>query len=661
VLGGYGDERLGSHDPPLSDGRLGLVASVIVLTFTVFTIRLFQLQILEGADLRSRSIRNSVRTLQLEAPRGVVLDREGKVIAANRPAFRVQVIPNELTSPEQTFEVLGQLLERPPEELRERVGTPRGRRRFQPIELEGDLGYDRRTRVESHRFALAGVVTDVRPRRHYLEGRKAAHMLGSIGEIHPRQLKQPRFADYRAGEIIGQVGLEARLEDHLRGRVGGRNVIVDVAGREVSEIDEIPPVPGGRAVLNIDLDLQRIADAAFDDVGPDEPARMGALVALDPRNGEVLALVARPNYDPNDFAGGIDKTTWRQLTTDEWQPLQNRAIAGQYAPGSTFKAIVAVAGLSENVIAPDDEVFCPGYYRLGRRTYRCWKRGGHGSVNLEQALVHSCDVYFYQLGVKLGIDRIGKYSRAFGFGRVTGIDLPGEKSGLVPTREWKERVKKEPWQKGETVSVAIGQGANLVTVVQLASAFAALGNGGTLIQPRLLRRLETWDGKFVEQPEPASVESVDISPEVLEIVKRALTAVVGQPRGTGGRARVRGIDVAGKTGTTQVVSLDRIKDLEDEDVPVRYRDHALFAAFAPADEPEITVAVIVEHAGKGGGTVAAPIAQRVLARFFEKRAERLENEMREAEPEGPVADDADTATAEPARSPVAREVAVARD
>jgi penicillin-binding protein 2 len=284
---------------------------------------------------------------------------------------------------------------------------------------------------------------------------------------------------------------------------------------------------------------------------------------------------------------------------------------------------MAVAGLAEKEVDPEEEVFCPGYYRLGRRTYRCWKRGGHGAVNLEQALVHSCDVYFYQLGVKLGIDRIARYAKAFGLSHLTGIDLPGEQAGLVPTREWKQRVKHEPWQKGETVSVAIGQGANLVTPMQLAVAFAAIANGGTRVEPRLVRRLETWDGQPAESPEPPGSTRVGVSPEVLARVSRALTGVVQQPRGTGGRARVRGVEVAGKTGTTQVVSLDFFKDLERDEIPLRYRDHALFAAYAPAAAPEIVVAVVVDHAGAGGGTVAAPIAQKVLARYFEKQEERL--------------------------------------
>jgi penicillin-binding protein 2 len=619
MLGGYGDDRLGGADSPLGDGRLGLVATLIGLAFVVFTVRLFQLQILEGADLRDRSLRNSVRTLVLEAPRGEILDREGRVLAANRPAYRVQVIPSELQTPGHTFEALGQLLERPSAQLVALVGRPTGRARFQPVELDGDMGDDRLARVEGHRFAMPGVMTDMRPRRHYVEGARAAHLLGTIGEIQQGQLGQERFQGYKAGAIVGQIGLEEGLEAHLRGRAGGRNVIVDVAGREMREIEKILPVPGGRAVLNIDLDLQRAAEDAFESEDPAQPDRMGALVALDPRNGEVLALVSRPAYDPNAFAGGIDAGAWKELVSDEWVPLQNRAIAGQYSPGSTFKAFMAVAGLAEGVVRPSDQVFCPGYYRLGRRTYRCWKREGHGSVDLTQALVHSCDVYFYQLGVTLGIDRIARYAKAFGLDQLTGIDLPGEKPGLVPTAEWKERVKKEPWHRGETVSVAIGQGANLVTATQLAVAFSVLANGGTRVQPRLLRRLEAWDGSDSRPgPEPVRI-AADISPDVLAIVSRALVGVVHEPRGTGGRARVPGVEVAGKTGTTQVVSLDLVKDLDDADIPVRYRDHALFVAYAPAASAEITVAVIVEHAGTGGGAVGAPIAQKVLAAYFAKR------------------------------------------
>ena len=625
------DTRLGAGDVSLADLRIGVVAAGIVLVFSIFVLRLFQLQILEGADLRSRSERNSVRTVVLEAPRGDVLDREGRVLATTRPAYRVQVMPNELRAPRRTFRALGLLLDRDAGELRAMVGTPTGRGRFQPVVLAGDLGYDYLVQVESHRFGLAGVVTDIRPRRHYVEIQRAGHLLGSIGEIQPQQLDTTEFSDYRAGEIVGQVGLELRLESHLRGRAGGRNVVVDVAGREIEEIDEVEPVPGGRVVLTIDLDLQRAAEEAFASTDPEEPERMGALVALDPRNGEVLAMVSRPAYDPNAFAGGIDRETWLELMTDEWRPLQNRVLAGHYSPGSTYKTFVAAAALAEGEVDPEEKVYCPGYWRLGRRVYRCWDRGGHGDVNLRQALVHSCDVFFYQLGVKLGIDRLAKYATGFGLGRLTGIELPGEAAGLVPTREWKQRVKREPWIKGETVSVSIGQGANLATPLQLAVAYAAIGNGGILFQPQLVRRLESWDGELVEERAPIERGRVPIPPEALAQVTDALVGVVQDHRGTGGRARVSGLNVAGKTGTTQVVALEMFEDLEEEEIPRRFRDHALFAAFAPAEAPEIAIVVLVEHAGAGGGKVAAPVARKVLARWFEKKLEREPPPQPEAE------------------------------
>jgi len=617
--------RLSGGDLPPGEQRIGLVATLIGLVFAVFVLRLFQLQIIEGDALQDRSERNSVRTVRLEAPRGDLLDREGRVLASTRPAYWTGVIPNELrkAKPERdlTLRALGQLLAREPEELEERLGKPRGRKRFQPVVFDADLPYDQLVRVESHRYALSGVVTGIRPRRHYLERARAAHLLGTIGEVQSAQLETEKFAGYQAGDIVGQLGLETKLERHLRGRDGGRNLVVNVSGREIEELGMIEPVPGGRAVLALDLDLQRAAEAAFLSDDPDKPDPIGSLVAVDPRNGDVLAIVSRPAYDPNAFAGGIDAEAWSALTGDEWLPLQNRAVAGQYSPGSTYKALVAAAGLAEGLIDPDEPVFCPGHYRLGRRVYRCWKRGGHGDVDLEQALVHSCDVYFYQLGIELGVDRLARYARGFGLGSPTGVALPGEMSGLVPSREWKERVKSEPWIKGETVSTSIGQGYNLVTPLQLAIAYAAIANGGTLYAPRLVLRLETWDGELVEERPVRERGSVPVAPEALARIRRALAAVVQDPKGTGARARVPGVEVAGKTGTTQVVSLQHVEGLEEDEIPIRYRDHALFAAFAPLDEPEIAVAVIVEHGG-GGGAVAAPIAQRVLARHFEKKLER---------------------------------------
>ncbi len=402
--------QLGKSDIPI-EGRLRLIGAFIVVVFTIFVLRLFQLQIVEGEALRKRSEQNSVRTVRLEAPRGDILDREGRVLATTRPAYELQVIPNGLREPKTTFAALAQLLDTDSALLEDRVGVRKGAERFQPVSLVDDLDFDRLAKVETHRYALPGVVTDVQPRRHYVEGAMAAHLMGLIGEIDGNQLEKRAREGYRPGDIIGQAGLEALLESHLRGRAGGRNVVVDVAGREVEVLDEVAAVPGGKVVLALDLDLQREAEAAFLDVPDGEPAKMGAAVAMDVRTGDVLVMVSRPSYDPNAFAGGIDVETWNALTGDEWEPLQNRAIQNHYPPGSIHKPILAAALLADGIVTPETRVFCPGYFRHGRRTYRCWKRGGHGSVDIHEALKQSCDVYFYTNGVKLGIDRMAHYAR----------------------------------------------------------------------------------------------------------------------------------------------------------------------------------------------------------------------------------------------------------
>jgi len=534
----------------------------------------------------------------------------------------VDLLPHEIRTPWRVYSVLGAILHRDPRELAEKVGRPVGRRRFQPVSLSRDLADRERARLAAHRYALPGVELYQKPLREYVYGDLAAQLLGTLGEIDPREISSPRFEGYRAGETIGKTGIEARHESHLRGKAGGVNLIVDVAGREIDEIDRIEPTPGGRLVLTLDLDLQQVAEEAFRSTDPAKPDHMGALVAMDPHDGDVLAMVSSPAYDANAFAGGVDLETWRALSEDEWRPLRNRAISGVYPPGSTYKAFVAAAGLAEGVIDETTVVPCPGYYRLGRRTYRCWKRGGHGPVDLEEALMGSCDVFFYDLGRKLGVERLARYARRFGLGSATGLRIGGEADGLVPTPEWKQRTRGEPWIEGETISLSIGQGANLITPMQLAVAYSVLTNGGDLVEPRLVLRRETWDGKLVEEIPPRVRERGVIAPAILEAVNRGLTRVVMDPAGTGRRARVPGIAVAGKSGTTQVVSLDLVEGLEPEEIPVKYRDHALFVAFAPIESPEIVVAALVEHAGAGGGAVAAPMVQRVLARHFEKKAER---------------------------------------
>jgi len=615
----FGDTRLSQSGEGPGQIRLWPIALVVVAIFLLFVTRLFQLQILEGEDLASRSQANYVRTVRLEAQRGSIVDREGRTIAASRPAYGIDVIPNEIRHPWRTYSVLGAILGADPTEISERVGRPRGRRRFQPVNLSKDLPLEARAQVAALRYAMPGVELYRKPLRDYVYGDMAAQLLGTIGEIDPRELEKPAYAGYRSGETIGKTGLEATNERHLRGRAGGVNLVVDVAGREIDEIDRLEPTPGGRLVLSLDLDLQQAAEQAFESADPAQPDYMGALVALDPRNGDVLALVSAPSYDANAFAGGIDRETWTALNEDEWRPLRNRAIAGVYPPGSTYKAIVAAAGLAEEVIDETTIVPCPGYFRLGRRTYRCWKRGGHGPVDLDRALAGSCDVFFYELGKTLGVETLARYARLFGLGSPTGLPIRGESGGLVPTPEWKLRTRGERWIDGETISLSIGQGANLTTPIQLAVAYSVIANGGDLVEPRLVLRAETWDGQVVEETQPVFRERNVIARPILELVTRGLKSVVMDPSGTGRRAQVPGITVAGKSGTTQVVSLDLVEGLEPEEIPLKYRDHALFAAFAPVESPEIVVVAVAEHAGGGGGAVAAPMVQKVLAAYFRKQ------------------------------------------
>jgi penicillin-binding protein 2 len=631
---------LGHDREPIQPGRVRLAIAAIALVFALFAGRLFQLQLIEGEDLRRRSEQNSVRTLRIEAPRGEIVDRDGRPVATTRPAFGLQVVPEDLRAADVTFAALGQLLGSDPATLAAALETPRRSARFKPVRLADDLTPDQLARVEVHRYALAGVASDVRPRRHYVEGSLAAHLLGSLGEVRGDQLEREQFESYRPGEVIGQTGVEAMFEPHLRGQAGGRNVVVDVAGREVDVLEEVRALPGRRVVLALDLDLQRAAEQAFGEVVlPGDPPKTGAVVALDARSGDVLAMVSWPSYDPNAFAGRIDAATWKSLTTDEWVPLQNRAIQNQFPPGSTFKAFVAAAALHEGVISEHTSVFCPGSYWYGGRAYRCWKRGGHGNVTLHEALRSSCDVFFYTAGVKLGIERLAAFGTRLGLGHPTGIGLGHEASGVMPSPEWKRRRFGDRWYPGETVSVSIGQGYDLVTPLQLAVAYAALANGGRVLRPRVALRVESRDGKLVEEFPPEVLAQLELTPPHVEAVLRGLEAVVGEPGGTGGRSRVPGVRVGGKTGTSQVVSLDRTKGLAERDIPVRYRDHGWFVAFAPVEAPEIVVSVLVEH-GLHGSSAAAPIAQRVLQRFFEKSG-------RIAPPPPPAAPPAPAAPASP--------------
>ena len=382
-----------------------------------------------------------------------------------------------------------------------------------------------------------------------------------------------------------------------------------MSGKTIRSLGKIPSLPGHNVQLTIDMALQEAAWKAL-------AGRSGAVVALDPRDGAVLTLVSSPAFDPNLFNGGISVDDWEMLASDPRHPMENRAISGQYPPGSTYKPVLAAAALEEGLITPETTFFCNGSFTLGDRTFRCWNEKGHGHVDLHHAIVESCDVYFYQLGKMLGVDRIARYARLFGLGAPLGIDLHREKSGLVPSREWKLARLKQPWHLGETISIAIGQGYNLMTPLQLAHLYAALANRGVLYRPRLLKQLESSDGRVVKKYEPEKLGDLPLRPQTIQALNKALWGVVNEPRGTGSALKRSQADVAGKTGTSQVVGLPQDdKARKAKRILDQHRDHALFACFAPYDNPEIVVAVIVEHAGHGGA-VAAPVARKVIDAYF---------------------------------------------
>jgi len=597
--------------------RLRVLGIVMTGFFALFVVRLFQLQVVEGQEHLERSQRNSIRTERIASPRGELVDREGRLLASTRAAFELEVVPSELRDKDRTLAVLGKLLGGDdPERARHAVLSARGRARFQPVRLEDDLSFEQLARIESHRHALPGVLTEVHPLREYPYGALAAHVIGTIGEIRPSQLEDRRFTGYRQGESIGQTGVEALLEQHLRGHAGGRNVVVDVAGRAVEVLDQVEPRAGGRAVLTLDVDLQQAAeDGLRAAAAPGDPAA-GVVVALDPRNGDVLVLASLPSFDPNAFPGGIESAAWKALTSDPLKPLQDRAIAGQFPPGSTYKPLVAAIALQEKVRNPSAGTFCPGSFAYGNHVFRCWNKRGHGTVDIHRAIVQSCDVYFYRAGLDIGVDRMAEYMAAFGLGSQTGIGLESERAGVNPSSAWKEKRFGKPWFSGETVSISIGQGYVVLTPLQLAVAYGALGTG-QVVRPRLVKESVSPDG--VATPEPVEiVRQVPIDAQNLEIVRKALRGVVVEGGGTGRRAQVPGLDVGGKTGTSQVVKLEHTEGMSDKAIPWKYRDHAWFASLAPVDAPEIVVVVLAEHGGHGG-SAAAPVAQRVLARWWEKQ------------------------------------------
>ena len=574
------------------------IAVAVMGAFLVIVGQLWYLQVLEGGHFLDASDKNRIRIRPVAAPRGILFDKNGVPLVDNRPAFTLSLIPRELPREDQSRDaVLGRvasLLQIPYQELEESVARVPSDS-FLPVRVRRGLTLEDMAKIEEWKLELPGVIVEVEPQRTYPNSRFAAHLLGYVREANDEQLKGGR---YRRGDMVGQSGLERLLDEFLRGRDGGERIEVDALGRPVRVVQHTDPHPGSQVITTIDRRVQEAAEQAME-------GKAGAVVVMDPRSGDIRALVSTPAFEIDRFTGTIDRAAWLRVVQDPEHPLLNRAIQSQYAPGSIFKIVVTAAGLQEASLTPMDRVYCNGEFHLGAWTFKDWKQGGHGSVDLQRALAQSCNIFYYQAGLKIGGAAITKYARAFGFGTATGVELGGEKLGLIP----QPKGRRKAWQGGDIVNMSIGQGQVLVTPLQVARFMAAVANGGVLWKPRLVERIERAD-RGVLYSDPGQVAGhVELSPAVWAFLRQALWAVVND--GTGVGAKIPGIDIAGKTGTAQMVAHSKAE---------KGQDHAWFAAFAPVRDPEVVVVVLVERGGKGG-QVAAPIARRILnAIFFEKVA-----------------------------------------
>ena len=587
--------------------RLSVLQYSVVGLFAALGVSFWILQVIEHAKYQEMAENNHQRTLGLRAPRGIVFDRDDRVLVENRHSYSISIVREHSRDLNRTVTLLAAVLGVPETAVREIVDRHRREPAYRPITVVQDATLAQVAAVTARRldFELPDVVVEEVPTRRYPTDEMAAHLFGYVGEA--TDLQVANADDLKIGDIVGQTGIEKVYNGLLKGADGAKRVVVNSVGREIRTLEEVQPTDGKRLRLTIDYDVQKAIEDAFNTAGFN-----GAAVVLEPNSGEVLGFMSRPAYDPNAFAAGIDRATWASLNTDELRPLQDRAIQGRYPSGSTFKMAVAVAALEENVVTPDFKVYCPGHATFYGHTFKCWNARGHGYVDLRHALEQSCNVYFYTVGNMTGIDKIHKWATRLGLGEKSGIDLPGENRGLVPSQEWKRETFKEKWYAGETISVAIGQGAVSVTPVSMAVYMASLANGGTRVTPHLLKAVDDGQG-WKDVPTPAPQSKVQLDPKKLQAVRDGLWMVVNAG-GTGGRARVNGKDVSGKTGTAQVISNQgRAAARSDRDL----RDNGWFVFFAPRDNPQIAGAIFLEHGLHGPN--AASVAHHVLETFFNKK------------------------------------------
>lgn len=580
--------------------KIAIASYLVLFGFLIILLRLWQLQLLQGDELRKTSESNRLRIVRVSAPRGIIFDRNGIPLVKNTPYFCASIIPEEFNP--DNIPSLAMVLHLPEDELREKINR-KAQSPFTPVRLKEGLSDNEVGYIEARRSDFPGLFIDVEVSREYLYGGIGAHVIGYLGKLTPLQSKDPEFKDVAPDAFIGQLGVEKLYDKSLRGTPGQRIIEVDAIGREIRLLKETPPVKGSDLSLSIDIALQKAAEDAFED-------RTGALVALKSDTGEILGIVSSPSFDPNSFATGISSDEWNAIMNDKKVPMLNRAIQSQYPPGSTFKVMTAIAALEEGAIDASTKADCKGGINYGKWHFGCWNKTGHGVLSLHRAIVESCDVFFYEAGKKVGFDNIYKYATMFGLGERTGIPFGRERKGLIPNSRWKQETKKAAWFLGETFINSIGQGYVSTTPVQMAVMINAVTNGGYVYRPSILKGSE-----------PVLIRKAAVSPETLQTVKEAMQGVVNEPGGTGAAARSNTILIGGKTGTAQVVGLNKGPKYLGENL----RDHAWFIAFAPVDKPQVALSVLVEHGGHGG-SAAAPIAKNAIEAYMlplEKKKELM--------------------------------------
>ena len=588
-----------------------IVAGLLVIFSLILLLgRLAQLQIVEHKHFTTLSKDNRVKLVPLPPTRGLIYDRNGVLLARNRPAYSLELIPEQVKNVDATLQRLGQYIHITDDDLERFQRLKQRKRRFDSVPIRVDLDLTEAARFAVVRHLFPGIDIKAQLLRHYADAAATSHVLGYVGRISKKDLESIDPSNYAGTSHIGKTGVEKSYEAVLHGAVGVQQVEVNSVGRIVRVLEETPPLPGQDLHLHLDINLQKIALEALGD-------HNGAVVALDPRTGGVLVLASKPSYDPNLFVEGISSKAYKALQEDHNRPLYDRALRGQYPPGSTIKPFIGLAGLETETIRYDTNVYCPGYYQLPghEHKYRDWKKWGHGPMDLDAAIVQSCDVYYYTLAHNMGIDAMSGFLANFGFGQRTGVDLNSESRGILPSREWKRRTKHQPWYPGETVIAGIGQGYFLTTPLQLANATAAIANNGRLLTPHIVSYLEERESHAIT-PIPPKERQIPIRSQAdWDDVSNAMLHVVQGLRGTARRIRSDFYSIAGKTGTAQVFTVGQEEEYKKEDVAKKNRDHALFIAYAPADDPQIAIAVVVENGGHGG-SAAAPVARKVMDAYL---------------------------------------------